>query len=1001
MSSKFEGRIISAVTPTTSGTNYTGSASGVWEINASTYAKQAGTWPKGSVVPTRPTLGAIAVTSTASDPYFDYITLLLNFDDTGTPAFKDKSINNTGITPRGISAANTTTKKFGTGSLPLTVTTGLDVPGSVFTFGSTTDFTIEFWVYLNTRTGYSTICGQWLSPNTFNIMLNHLGTSGTIGIQYTDDQGNTAQADSGLPNTTIPLTTWTHVAFSRSGTTCKVFINGVGTALSSNPSIQPTTTNPVSVGNVASQYGFGVDGYIDDFRVTKGVCRYVNNFTPPTSAHPLSTGLNIVVPYEFSSDPGANDVTYTLDLSDGRQLTGTTSPFVTTISQNTVYSFSIKASNISGYGESHISSNIMRLGAPVPGTPVFGNTTVTVPFTRNDTNTSGLPTTYTVRANPGNFIATGTTSPITVPGLTNGTPYTFTITASNDYGISSTSATSSSMVPATVPSSPVIGTVSSANSSAVVPFTYPTNNNGDAISGYTVTSSPGNFTTNGTTTPITVTGLNPDLSYTFTVVANNKAGSSLPSSVSNSVRAAIVPATPTNIVATPAANSAVVTFTQPNNGGYAPTYIVTASPGGQTATGTATSLTVTGLNNNVAYTFTVTATTTMGTSSASVASNVCTPGLPLAPTLSTVTYSSGTTASVAFTAPSNNGGYAITGYTLTRSDGATVTGTTSPLVMANNFTDGVLYTFTVKATNSIGTGPVSNTSASGAPKITVNITYSSNATNVVISQSTITSAAVGWDGVAPIIANITNNATISSTSTSSYALSFTGIPSTTTVNFVNYGSIIGMGGNGGSSYTVGSNAGPALIASSAIRISNYGVIGGGGGGGGAGGSSTGLINWKGGGGGGGGGGAGGSGGTGGTGGTSANTPGGQGNSGSNGSMTSGGNGGQGGRGLGSPGAQYSQAGSAGANAYSYGSAGSGGPLGPASTGDNASWTTQGGGGGGGGALGSSGGSGGGGAAAGSRWYYNGPYAGGTGGAAIAGNSNITWIATGTRAGAIT
>jgi len=63
-------------------------------------------------------------------------------------------------------------------------------------------------------------------------------------------------------------------------------------------------------------------------------------------------------------------------------------------------------------------------------------------------------------------------------------------------------------------------------------------------------------------------------------------------------------------------------------------------------------------------------------------------------------------ATVTFTAP-NNGGSAITGYTVTVYSGSTVVGTVSGVSTTINVTglvNGTTYTFTVKATNAIGTG---------------------------------------------------------------------------------------------------------------------------------------------------------------------------------------------------------------------------------------------------------------------------------------------------------
>lgn len=89
---------------------------------------------------------------------------------------------------------------------------------------------------------------------------------------------------------------------------------------------------------------------------------------------------------------------------------------------------------------------------------------------------------------------------------------------------------------ATVPGAPTIGTASVASpTSASVAFTAPASNGGSAITGYTVTSSPGNITATGASSPIVVTGLTEDQAYTFTVTATNLIGTSAASAASNSV----------------------------------------------------------------------------------------------------------------------------------------------------------------------------------------------------------------------------------------------------------------------------------------------------------------------------------------------------------------------------------------------------------------------------------------------------------------------------------
>jgi hypothetical protein len=84
---------------------------------------------------------------------------------------------------------------------------------------------------------------------------------------------------------------------------------------------------------------------------------------------------------------------------------------------------------------------------------------------------------------------------------------------------------------------------------------------------------------------------------------------------------------PTSVSATAGAAQGVVSWTAPaSNGGAAIiAYTVTSTPGSFTCTTALTSCTVTGLTNGTAYTFTVAATNSVGTGSASSASNSVTP----------------------------------------------------------------------------------------------------------------------------------------------------------------------------------------------------------------------------------------------------------------------------------------------------------------------------------------------------------------------------------------
>jgi hypothetical protein len=159
------------------------------------------------------------------------------------------------------------------------------------------------------------------------------------------------------------------------------------------------------------------------------------------------------VSFSPPSDDGGNPITsYTITSSPGNiTATGATSPVtVTGLTDGISYTFTVTAINSIGIGKtSHPSNSVIPRS--VPGIPtgvmaVPGNGQATISFTAPASNGSKI-TAYTVTSSPGNIMATGTTIPITIFGLTNRIAYTFTATASNAIGMGSTSAPSNLVMP--------------------------------------------------------------------------------------------------------------------------------------------------------------------------------------------------------------------------------------------------------------------------------------------------------------------------------------------------------------------------------------------------------------------------------------------------------------------------------------------------------------------------------------------------------------------------
>jgi len=164
----------------------------------------------------------------------------------------------------------------------------LSVPDSAdWNFG-TGDFTIDFWVRFNALPGaggammfYSQRVDDNNRVNFF--LYNDAGTykwwfrvfSG--GVNLIDVQKNAVALATG---------TWYHVAVVRNGNDFMIFQDGTqcGTTVTDSDLI-PNLAAALEIGAYASGFSDGLNGWLDEFRVSKGVARWTSDFTPPTARY--------------------------------------------------------------------------------------------------------------------------------------------------------------------------------------------------------------------------------------------------------------------------------------------------------------------------------------------------------------------------------------------------------------------------------------------------------------------------------------------------------------------------------------------------------------------------------------------------------------------------------------------------------------------------------------------------------------------------------------------
>jgi hypothetical protein len=202
--------------------------------------------------------------------------------------FVDNSINNIAITVTAGTPKVQPFSPFAPTSSYSTSSTG----GSIYFNGSsdyittnadaafgTGDFTIEFWAYFNsvagtqdlfdTRPAGTASTPQYVAIETVSGALNY----------YTNN------ANPAISGGTLVAGTWYHIALSRSGTSTRMFINGVQTG--------STYSDSQNYVNGANRPALGIDsnllntsyfnGYMSNIKVIKGKALYTTTFTPPTS----------------------------------------------------------------------------------------------------------------------------------------------------------------------------------------------------------------------------------------------------------------------------------------------------------------------------------------------------------------------------------------------------------------------------------------------------------------------------------------------------------------------------------------------------------------------------------------------------------------------------------------------------------------------------------------------------------------------------------------------
>jgi fibronectin type 3 domain-containing protein len=488
-----------------------------------------------------------------------------------------------------------------------------------------------------------------------------------------------------------------------------------------------------------------------------------SSLTSPASGATVSGTVNVAA---SASDATSGVASVAFQVDGVTQTTDTAAPYTfawnSAAVANGQHTLKEVATDVAGnQSNSSVTVNVQNgTSATAPGAPTLnsataGNGSVALAWSAPSSDGGSAITGYKVYRGTSSggetlLASLGNVTSWTDNTAGNGTTYYYKVTAVNSVGESATSneLSATPSAPATAPSAPSLNSAMPGNGSVALAWSAPASNGGSAITAYKLYrgTSSGNetlLTALGNVTSWTDNTASNGTTYFYKVTALNSVGESATSNELSATpsQPATVPGSPTLNSATAGNASVALAWGAPaSNGGSAITgykvYRGTSS-GGETlltTLGNVTSWNDNTASNGSTYYYRVTALNSVGESATSneVAATPSAPATaPSAPSLSSATPGNGSVA-LAWSAPSSNGGSAITAYRVYR---GTSSGGEILLASLGNVTswsdsgvtNGTTYYYKVSALNSAGESVASNersatptapATAPGAPTLT-------------------------------------------------------------------------------------------------------------------------------------------------------------------------------------------------------------------------------------------------------------------------------------------
>ena len=173
------------------------------------------------------------------------------------------------------------------------------------------DFCIELWWYPTSTSRQALYHGSIGTDWSIGIDYNSVGTQ-KLGIWASSNgtSWNMINADgggNGIGTITVPQNQWNHIAYTRSGNTFRLFVNGVqDIAVTASGTIIDRSGSAAAIGSWWNTGAMAqATGSIQDFRIYKGAAKYTANFSVPNYLTGAGFDTPVDTPTSYGTDTGA------------------------------------------------------------------------------------------------------------------------------------------------------------------------------------------------------------------------------------------------------------------------------------------------------------------------------------------------------------------------------------------------------------------------------------------------------------------------------------------------------------------------------------------------------------------------------------------------------------------------------------------------------------------------------------------------------------------------